>query len=426
MVSTGAGLSLAGTGTPQAQRSCARPGILLDRDGTIIMDHGYVGSVDRVEFIDGAPEAIAGFNRAGIPVAVVTNQAGVARGFYCIDDVERVHRHIATCLADYGAHIDLFLYCPYHPAGVVEAFARVSEDRKPRPGMAKAAAAALNLDLRTSWVVGDRPEDMGLALAVGAPAIYVGQEGCQRQGVWSFPSLAAASPFLLERIVVAEAGADLQPFGSPDDGNPVKFPAVPYLSAASYLAGYVDESLWAAGSIDPAALDRAAAVLLQAYTGGAEVFACGNGGSAAIANHLQCDHMKGIRTGTDLAPRVVSLSANVELLTAIANDLSYEDVFVYQLQSQARPGDVLIAVSSSGRSPNIVRALTWAREHGLRTIALTGFGGGDARSVAEITLHVDGANYGIVEDLHQAIMHALAQYIRQSHMTADAISSNVF
>src|SRR5215475_7909418 len=119
-----------------------RPGILLDRDGTIIVDHGYVGSVERVDFIDGAAEAIAAFNRADIPVAVVTNQAGVARGLYGIDDVASVHEYIAKHLAGYGARIDLFLYCPYHPDGVVEGFARTSEDRKPRPGMAKAAAAA--------------------------------------------------------------------------------------------------------------------------------------------------------------------------------------------------------------------------------------------------------------------------------------------
>ena len=102
-----------------------------------------MGSIDRVDFIDGAAEAIAEFNRAGIPVAVVTNQAGVARGLYGIEDVARVHQHIAEHLAGHGAHIDLFLFCPYHPAGVVEAFARTSEDRKPRPGMAKAAEAAL-------------------------------------------------------------------------------------------------------------------------------------------------------------------------------------------------------------------------------------------------------------------------------------------
>jgi D-sedoheptulose 7-phosphate isomerase/D-glycero-D-manno-heptose 1,7-bisphosphate phosphatase len=179
-----------------------RPGILLDRDGTIIVDHGYVGSVDRVEFIEGAPEAIARFNRVGIPVAVVTNQAGVARGLYGIDDVARVHQHIEAHLADYGARIDLFLYCPYHPEGIVEAFARTSEDRKPRPGLANAAAMALNLDLTVSWVVGDRPEDVGLAKAVGASAVYLGKEDYQCPGVWSFPSLAAAAPFILERVAV--------------------------------------------------------------------------------------------------------------------------------------------------------------------------------------------------------------------------------
>jgi histidinol-phosphate phosphatase family protein len=181
-----------------------RPGVLLDRDGTIIVDHGYVGSVDRVEFIGGAAEAIASFNQAGIPVAVVTNQAGVARGMYGIDDVISVHRHIAGYLDGYGARIDMFVYCPYHPDGVVEAFARTSEDRKPRPGMARAAATALNLDLAASWVVGDRPEDMGLAEAVGACGVYLGQELAPRTRVWPYPSLAAAAPFILDRITNLE------------------------------------------------------------------------------------------------------------------------------------------------------------------------------------------------------------------------------
>ena len=184
----------------QKHRSPGRPGILLDRDGTIIMDHGYVGSVDRVDLIDGAAGAIAAFNRAGLPVAVVTNQAGVARGLYGLEEVTAVHRHLAARLAEHGAHIDLFLFCPYHPDGVIEAFARVSEDRKPRPGMAIAARAALNLDLTASWVVGDRPEDVGLAEAVGASAVLLGPGGSSRPGVWSYPSLAAAALFILERI----------------------------------------------------------------------------------------------------------------------------------------------------------------------------------------------------------------------------------
>jgi D-sedoheptulose 7-phosphate isomerase/D-glycero-D-manno-heptose 1,7-bisphosphate phosphatase len=180
--------------------SPARPGLLLDRDGTIIVDHGYIGSVDRVEFIDGAAEAIAAFNQAGVPVAMVTNQAGVARGMYGLEDVALVHDFVAKHLAEYGAHLDMIAFCPYHPDGVVDAFARYSEDRKPGPGMARAAQAALNLDLSASWVVGDRPEDLGLAAAVGASAIFLSLHGDERPGVWSYPSLAAATPFILERL----------------------------------------------------------------------------------------------------------------------------------------------------------------------------------------------------------------------------------
>jgi phosphoheptose isomerase len=207
---------------------------------------------------------------------------------------------------------------------------------------------------------------------------------------------------------------------------PTKFPAAGYKLASSYSSAYFEQLARAASSIDLAQLDRAAAILVEAYTTGATVMACGNGGSAAIANHLQCDHQKGVRTETDLSPRVISLSTNVELLTAIANDIGYEDVFVYQLQSHASAGDVVIAISSSGRSANVVRALEWARNHELRTIALTGFEGGDARRIAEVAIHIDCTNYGIIEDLHQVVMHTLAQYVRQSRMSADMIALRTF
>jgi D-sedoheptulose 7-phosphate isomerase/D-glycero-D-manno-heptose 1,7-bisphosphate phosphatase len=213
---------------------------------------------------------------------------------------------------------------------------------------------------------------------------------------------------------------------APADDIPPKFPAAPYASAATYFSAYSEEIARAASSVEGDAVAQAAAILLDAYTRGATVFSCGNGGSASIANHLQCDHTKNLAKSTDLCPRVMSLSVNVEVLTAIANDHTFADVFTHQLRSQSRPGDVLVAVSSSGRSANIVTALSWARDYGLRTISLTGFDGGEARTIAEVSIHVEGTNYGVIEDLHQAIMHALAQYIRQSRMTPAAISSSVF
>jgi D,D-heptose 1,7-bisphosphate phosphatase len=390
----------------------ARPGVLLDRDGTIIADHGYVGSVERVEFIDGAIEAIAALNRAGVPVAVVTNQAGVARGYYGIDDVHQVHRHMTAEMAKRNAHVDLWLFCPYHPDGIVESFARASADRKPGPGMAFAAADALDLDLSSSWVVGDSAADIGLARTIGASPLHVGPVAFPAPDVMSFANLAEAVQYIVDdhRLPAARPS----------------FPAWQYLDAGTFGTAYAGELAAAFGTIDMAHLAKAADVLNDAYGRGASVFACGNGGSASIANHLQCDHVKGVRTGTELTNRVFSLSTNVELFSAIANDIGYESVFEYQLESLARPGDVLIAISSSGRSPNIVRALEWANDHGMQTIALSGFSGGAASEVASVSVHVRSNNYGIVEDAHQACMHLLAQYVRQSRMTPAAVTASTF
>ena len=340
-----------------------RAGVILDRDGTIIGDSGYVGSVDRVALLPGAAEAIAALNEAAIPVAVATNQAGVARGYYGIEDVQAVHSHLDDLLAAFGARVDAWIFCPYHPDGVVEEYARWSSDRKPAPGMALAAADRLDLDLSRSWVVGDSDCDIELARGVGARPIRIGDVDDPQ--VTTVSSLAAAvSHILAEHAASAGRTEQLLPF-----------PQMRYDSAYLFAEHYSHELAQALATVDVAAFDRASKVLGDAYDRDAAVFVCGNGGSASIANHLQCDHVKGVRVGTDLHTRVTSLATNVEILSAIANDLGYDAVFEYQLESMARPGDVLVAVSSSGRSPNIVRALAWAESHGMQTIAMTGFGG---------------------------------------------------
>ena len=345
---------------------------------------------------------------------MVSNQAGVARGHYGIEEVQQVHKHMMAELERQDAFVDMWLFCPYHPDGIVDAFARSSFDRKPNPGMALAAANALDLDLSASWVVGDSAVDMGLARAVGAQPLYVGDQPLADPDIASFPNLAAAAEAILN-----DAKSSTQSVQTP-------FPRRKFYDASEFGAAYVAEFDRAFRSIDLAQIAAAAAVLNEAHARDAAVFACGNGGSASIANHVQCDHVKGVRNGTDLTPRVFSLSTNIELLSAIANDLSYEMVFSYQLQSQARPGDVLLAVSSSGRSPNIVRAVEWAKANEMQTIAFTGFSGGEVRQLADVSVHVRSDNYGVVEDIHQACVHLLAQYIRQSHMTPESVAANVF
>jgi D-sedoheptulose 7-phosphate isomerase len=204
------------------------------------------------------------------------------------------------------------------------------------------------------------------------------------------------------------------------------FPDQKFPDMAAYGDAYFEQLKSAATSVDRTALSQAAPQLEDAYAKGATLYVCGNGGSAAIANHLVCDHLKLVRTDTNLVPRVVSLNTNIETITAIANDISYNDVFVYQLESLGQKNDVLMTISSSGDSENVVKAATWAKKNGLGVIALTGFAGGRTATIADINVHVKSDNYGVIEDIHQSVMHMLAQYVRQKQMDEPLIQNRKF
>lgn len=204
------------------------------------------------------------------------------------------------------------------------------------------------------------------------------------------------------------------------------FPDETYADPGNYADAYFAKINEAAASVDLAAVRAADTILTRVYKDGGMVFTCGNGGSAAIANHLVCDHCKLVQTDTTLSPRIYSLSATIEIITAIGNDLSYDDVFAYQLRTLAKPQDALIAISSSGDSENIVRAAQWAKDHGLAVISMTGFSGGRSAAIADVNLHVAADNYGVIEDVHQSLMHILAQHIRQAHMDEELVRQRKF
>jgi D-sedoheptulose 7-phosphate isomerase len=203
------------------------------------------------------------------------------------------------------------------------------------------------------------------------------------------------------------------------------FPNHGYADAGRYASDYFEVYARGAASVSRENLAAAGIVLAERAGAGNMIFSCGNGGSAAIANHLVCDCLKGVRSNTELKPRVQSLSATIELVTAIVNDIGVEEMFSFQLESLASNGDVLIAISSSGASPNIIRALKWAKANGMATIAMTGFTGGEAAKLADISLHVAIDNYGVVEDLHQSFMHILAQYLRQAHLNDPSLLGSI-
>ena len=204
------------------------------------------------------------------------------------------------------------------------------------------------------------------------------------------------------------------------------FPDQKYSNIRDYAAAYFDQYKGAFSSVDMTKLDGAIKLLSECYDARRTLFVCGNGGSAAISNHWACDHGKLLATNTGLLPRIESLAANLEVITAIANDISYDEVFVHQLRLSAGPGDLLLTISASGDSENVVKAASWSRENSVDVISLTGFAGGRTAEIATINLHVDGDNYGIIEDMHQSLMHLMGQYIRQRLMSEDLIPRNKF
>lgn len=150
-----------------------KPAVFLDRDGTLLEEVGYLDRLERLAFFPWSVDAVRLLNRAGYLVVVVTNQAGVARGFFEESFVGEAHRHIDSTLASGGARIDGYYYCPHHPDGSVAAYRQVCECRKPSPGMLHQAKQDLGVDLHRSFVVGDRWLDIQLAQAVGATGILV-------------------------------------------------------------------------------------------------------------------------------------------------------------------------------------------------------------------------------------------------------------
>ncbi len=147
--------------------------VFLDRDGTIIEEVGYLDRPARVELYPYSIEAIRALNRAGLKLVMVTNQSGVARGFFSEEVVHAVHRHIADLLAAGGAWLDAYYYCPHHPDGRVAEYAKTCQCRKPERGMVDRAVQELGIDPARSFTVGDRWLDVALAQTVGARGVLV-------------------------------------------------------------------------------------------------------------------------------------------------------------------------------------------------------------------------------------------------------------
>jgi D-sedoheptulose 7-phosphate isomerase len=175
------------------------------------------------------------------------------------------------------------------------------------------------------------------------------------------------------------------------------------LGAKVYLESVCDEIR----NVDPAEAEALAGLIEKRYHSGRFVFIIGNGGSGANASHLCEDLAKCTLRDFECQKRlkVLSLTDNVSAIMAWANDTSYERIFVEQLKTYASPGDLLLAISGSGNSPNILRAVEWANANEVETVGITGFGGGILKNLARHSLHAPVHDMGIVESVHQVVFH---------------------
>lgn len=175
-------------------------------------------------------------------------------------------------------------------------------------------------------------------------------------------------------------------------------------------------------SLDAAQIERLIDAIADAYTNGKFVFVIGNGGSGANASHLCEDLGKGTLSDYENQKRlrIISLTDNTPYILAWANDEGYERIFVEQLKNLASPGDLLIAISGSGNSPNILRAVEYANDNGIKTFALAGYDGGRLKRIAGDCQHVNNMDMGKVESVHGVIIHYLINALRERFRDLDA------
>ena len=187
------------------------------------------------------------------------------------------------------------------------------------------------------------------------------------------------------------------------------------VKASEYARKYVDGLKAVLDRLPLDAVDRTVEAIEAAHTAGKQIFVIGNGGSAATASHMMNDLCKGTLGHKGDAPwkrfRVIALTDNVSLMTAWANDTDYSHIFSEPLKNLAQAGDVLVAISASGNSPNVLAAVEAAKQIGVRVVGLTGFGGGKLAKLADVVFIVPSDGYGPVEDVHMILDHIITGYL---------------
>ena len=195
-----------------------------------------------------------------------------------------------------------------------------------------------------------------------------------------------------------------------------KFPLKKISKSKDFYLEYINQKNDLLQKIDFKELDKIINLLKKSFKNNNILYSCGNGGSSSLADHFTCDFIKQTNNQTNLKVKSISLASNFSLISAIANDISYEEIFSFQIEKLCKKNDVLFLFSVSGNSPNLVEAIKAAKKIGVKTVSFTGFNGGKLAKMSDFNLNFPIANFGIAEDCHISIMHYLSQYLRNINL----------
>lgn len=369
--------------------------VLLDRDGVLNIERdegGYVLDWSHWRWQPGALDGLRAMHAAGMRISIVTNQSAVGRGLMTQAGLEKIHARVLADAKRAGACIDAIYACPHAPTEQCQC-------RKPAPGLLQQAIADSGIPASQTLMVGDDLRDLQSAWSAGIASCLV------RTGKGACTSANANA----KQVPVFE---DLPEFALALTSG--KIPLARPLRELAQRAFFEHRATVERAAISlPVELETASQILRAALDSGNKILACGNGGSAATAQHFVAELVGRFqRERRGLA--AVSLTTDTSILSAIANDYGYARVFARQVEALARPGDVLLAISTSGNSANVVDAAIAARKGGCKVVAMTGERGGALVEHANAVLYAPSTCVARIQEIHDICIHVMAEALEDS------------
>lgn len=363
--------------------------VILDRDGVLnreAPDGGWVHRVDSWRWEDGALAGLKLLASAGIRISVATNQSGVGRGVFPSSDVDAVHKHMVDEAEKHGGRIDGIFVCPHAPSDNCRC-------RKPGPGLLEQAIEASGIAAGKTLFIGDAARDLEAARRAGVLPILVRsgkgrftQQQLDDSEINIYDNLLGAAQATLHHI---KRGANMSIQKTFDEHAEVMRAAADTL--ADDLQAFVD-------------------LTVSCLRSGCKVMVCGNGGSAADAQHLAAELVCRFAFNRGALP-ALALTTDTSTLTAIGNDLGYDRVFSRQVEALAQSGDLLVAISTSGRSANVIEAARQARAKGCTVVAMTGEGSGPLGDLADLVIAAPSSKVARIQEVHAITVHILAETV---------------